>query len=165
MRTFPSCPDLERMLSMDSLRIDNGLKRIEVNDAGEYIEFSVVDSGFFRAFFDLLQWFDEQENRKEIKEMKEQGDKVVSDDENKINYDAANSVLDIREKISKEACEKIDNIFGAEASRKIFGSIVPDMYMIADFFEKITPFMEKYAKERNQTINKKYSKSRKGSKS
>lgn len=165
MRTFPSCPDLERMLSMDSLRIDNGLKRIEVNDAGEYIEFSVVDSGFFRAFFDLLQWFDEQENRKEIKEMKEQGDKVVSDDENKINYDAANSVLDIREKISKEACEKIDNIFGAEASRKIFGSIVPDMYMIADFFEKITPFMEKYAKERNQTINRKYSKGRKGSKS
>ncbi len=165
MCAFPSYPDLERMLSMDSLRIDNGLKRIEVNDAGEYIEFSVVDSGFFRAFFDLLQWFDKQENRKEIKEMKEQGDKVVSDDKNKINYDAANSVLDIREKISKEACEKIDNIFGAEASRKIFGSIVPDMYMIADFFEKITPFMEKYAKERNQTINKKYSKSRKGAKS
>lgn len=150
---------------MDSLRIDNGLKKIEVNDAGEYIEFSVVDSGFFRAFFELLQWFDEQEARKEIKEMEEQGDKVVSDDGNKINYDAANSVLDIREKISKEACEKIDNIFGAESSRKIFGSITPDMYMVADFFEQITPFIEKYAKERNQSINKKYSKSRKGAKS
>lgn len=165
MRTFPSCPDLERMLSMDSLRIDNGLKKIEVNDAGEYIEFSVVDSGFFRAFFDLLQWFDEQENRKEIKEIEEQGDKVVSDDGSKVNYDAANSVLDIHEKISKEACEKIDNIFGAEASRKIFGSIVPDMYMVADFFKQITPFIEKYAKERNQSINKKYSKSRNGAKS
>lgn len=150
---------------MDSLRIDNGLKKIEVNDAGEYIEFSVVDSGFFRAFFDLLQWFDEQENRKEIKEMEEQGDKVVSDDGNKINYDAANSVLDIREKISKEACEKIDNIFGAEASRKIFGRIIPDMFMIAVFFEQITPLIEKYSKERNQAINKKYSKGRKGAKS
>lgn len=150
---------------MDSLRVDNGLKKIDVNDAGECIEFSVVDGRFFRAFFDLLQWFDEQEARKEIKEMKEQRDKVVSDDGNKINYDAANSVLDIREKISKEACEKIDNIFGAEASRKIFGSIIPDMYMIAVFFEKITPFIEKYAKERNQSINKKYSKSRKGAKS
>lgn len=150
---------------MDSLRIDNGLKKIEVNDAGEYIEFSVVDSGFFRAFFDLLQWFDEQENRKEIKEMEEQGDKVVSDDVNEINYDAANSVLDIREKIIKEACEKIDNIFGAEASRKIFGRIIPDMFMIADFFEQITPLIEKYSKERNQSINKKYSKGRKGAKS
>lgn len=150
---------------MDSLRIDNGLKRIEVNDAGEYIEFSVVDSEFYRAFFELLQWFDEQENRKEIKEMEEQGDKVISGDGSKINYDAANSVLDIREKISKEACGNIDNIFGAESSRKIFGSIVPDMYMIADFFEQIAPLIEKYAKERNQSINKKYSKSRKGAKS
>lgn len=153
------------MLSMDSLRIDNGLRKIKVNDEGEYIEFSVADSGFFRAFFDLLQWFDEQENRKEIKEMEEQGDKIISDDGNEINYNAANSVLDIREKISKEACEKIDNIFGAESSRKIFGSIIPDMFMIADFFEQITPLIEKYSKERNQSINKKYSKGRKGAKS
>lgn len=150
---------------MDSLRIDNGTKKIEVNDAGEYIEFSVVNNDFFRAFFDLLRWFDEQENRKEIAEMEEQKDKVVSEDGEKINYDAANNVLDIRDKISKEACEKIDNIFGTEASRKIFGNVIPDMYMIADFFEKISPLIEKYQKERSQTIDKKYSKNRKGAKS
>lgn len=150
---------------MDSLRIDNGTKKIEVNDAGEYIEFSIVNNDFFRAFFDLLRWFDEQENRKEIAEMEEQKDKVVSEDGEKINYDAANNVLDIRDKISKEACEKIDNIFGAEASRKIFGNVIPDMYMIADFFEKISPLIEKYQKERSQTIDKKYSKNRKGAKS
>lgn len=47
---------------MDSLRIDNGLKKIEVNDAGEYIEFSVLDNGFFRGFSELMQWFDEQKH-------------------------------------------------------------------------------------------------------
>lgn len=150
---------------MDSLRIDNGLKRIEVNDAKECIEFYISDSGFFRAFFDLLRWFDEQEGRKEIEELEEHAEKVVLDGEEEINYDAANSVLDIRDKISGEACEKIDNIFGAEASRKIFGKVIPDMYMIADFFEQIAPLIEKYQKERNQTISKKYSKSRKGAKS
>lgn len=150
---------------MDSLRIDNGTKKIEVNDAGEYIEFSIVNNDFFRAFFDLLRWFDEQENRKDIKDMEEQKEKIVSEDGANINYDAANIVLDIREKISREACEKIDKIFGVEASRKIFGSVVPDMYMIADFFEKIDPLIEKYEKERSQTINKKYSKNRKGAKS
>lgn len=150
---------------MDSLRIDNGLKKIDVNDAGEYIEFSVVDNNFFKAFFAMLRWFDEQENRKEINEMEEKSEKVVSVDENKINYDMADNVLDIREMIVKEACEKIDNIFGAEASRKIFGRVVPDMYMIADFLYAITPFIEKYQKEREQIINKKYSKSRKGAKS
>lgn len=150
---------------MDSLRIDNGTKKIEVNDAGEYIEFSIVNNDFFRAFFDLLRWFGEQENRKEISEMEEQKDKVISEDGEKVNYKAANNVLDIMDKISKEACEKIDNIFGEEASRKIFGNILPDMYMIADFFEKIKPLIEKYQKERNQTIDKKYSKNRKGAKS
>lgn len=150
---------------MDSLRIDNGTKKIDVNDAGEYIEFSIVNNDFFRAFFDLLRWFDDQENRKEIKEIDEQSDKVASEDGTEINYDAANNVLDLRDKISKEACEKIDNIFGDEASRKIFGGVVPDMYMIADFFEKISPFIEKYQKDRSNTINKKYSKGRKGAKS
>lgn len=150
---------------MDSLRIDNGLKKIEVNDEGEYIEFSVTNNDFFRTFSDLIQWFDEQENRQEIKDMEEQRKKVVSEDSDDINYTALNSVLDIREKISKEACEKIDAIFGTDASRKIFGGIIPDMFLIVDFFEKIAPFIEKYAKERNQTISKKYNKNRKGAKS
>lgn len=150
---------------MDSLRIDNGLKKIEVNDAGEYIEFSVTDNNFFKSFYDLIQWFEEQENRQEIKDMEEQRKKVVSEDSNDINYTALNNILDIREKISKEACEKIDAIFGVDASRKIFGGIIPDMFLIADFFEKIAPFIEKYAKERNQTISKKYNKNRKGAKS
>lgn len=149
---------------MDSLRIDNGLKKIEVNDAGEYIEFSVTNNDFFEAFFDMIQWFREQDSRQDIKNIEEQRKNVVSES-GKINYTALNSIIDISKKISKEACEKIDSIFGAEASRKIFGTITPDMYLIADFFEKIMPFIEKYAKERNQTINKKYSKSRKGAKS
>ena len=100
-----------------------------------------------------------------FKEMEEQAGKVVSDNGDGINHEALSNVLDIRDKVSKEACEKIDNIFGVGASKKIFGSIIPDMYSIAEFFEKISPFIEKYAKERNQTINRKYSKGRKGSKS
>lgn len=150
---------------MDSLRIDNGLKKIEVNDAGEYIEFSIVNNDFFRAFSDLLQWFDGQKNRKDIKDMKKQQEDVVSENGDKINYEVLNNVLEIREKISREACEKIDTIFGVNSSKKIFGGIVPDMFSIAEFFEKIAPFIEKYTKERNQTINKKYNKNRKGAKS
>lgn len=150
---------------MDSLRIDNGLKKIEVNDAGEYIEFSVASNDFFRAFSDLLQWFDGQENRQDIKDMEKQQEDIVSENGENINYEALNSIIDIREKISKEACEKIDAIFGLDASKKVFGSITPDMFMVADFFEKITPLIERYAKERNQTISKKYNKNRKGAKS
>lgn len=150
---------------MDSLRIDNGIKKIEVNDEGEYIQFSITDSNFFRAFSDMIQWFDSQEQRQDIKEMEEQQEKVVAEDGGNINHEALNNVLAIREKISKECCEKIDVIFGMEASRKVFGGIIPDMFVIADFFEQITPFVERYAKERNQAIDKKYGKNRKGAKS
>lgn len=149
---------------MDKLRVDSGVKKIEVNDDGECIEFSLTSSDFFRAFLDISQWFDEQKNRQDIKEMEQQEDAVL-EDKGSINYGTVNTILDIREKISKEACEKIDNIFGPESSRKIFGGIIPDLFMIADFFEQIAPLIEKYAKERNQTINKKYSKNRRGAKS
>lgn len=150
---------------MDSLRIDNGLKKIEVNDSGEYIEFSVTDNNFFKGFSDLIQWFDDRKTQQDIKDVEEQGIDIVSDDGEKINHEVLNTILDIREKISMEACAKIDVIFGTDASRKIFGGIVPDMFMIAEFFEKISPFIEKYAKDRNQAISNKYNKSRRGAKS
>ncbi|EOT29499.1 hypothetical protein C805_00083 [Eubacterium sp. 14-2] len=150
---------------MDSLRVDNGIRKIEVNDNGDCIEFSVSDGGFFKGFSELLQWFDDQKTQQEIKEAEEQGNEVVSYDGKEINYETLRNVVIIRENLSKEVCKKIDNIFGDFASEKIFGKIIPDMFSIAEFFEKISPFIEKYAKERNQTISKKYNKNRKGAKS
>lgn len=41
---------------MDSLRIDNGIKKIEVNDAGECIEFSINDDKFLTSFWAFGEW-------------------------------------------------------------------------------------------------------------
>lgn len=38
---------------MDTLHIDNGFKKIEVNDKGECIEFSIVDNDFSDGFLNL----------------------------------------------------------------------------------------------------------------
>ena len=38
----------------------------------------------------------------------------------------------------------------------------PSVELIGDFFEKITPLLNEYAKERNQKISLMYSRSRKG---
>lgn len=148
---------------MDTLHIGNGLKKIEVNDRGECIEFSVTDNGFFKAFSDLVRWIGSQEQT--ISEMQEQQEKIVPADGEEINTDALDRVLDIREKISKEACEKIDKIFGADASRKIFDGITPDFWAVIDFFGQVMPLVEKYAKERSQSISTRYSRSRRGAKS
>lgn len=148
---------------MDTLHIDNGYKKIEANDKGECIEFSIVSNGFFKAFSELVQWVDAQEQV--LRNLAEQQKKVFPGDSGEINYDALDSVLDIRGKVSKEACEKIDSIFGADASRKIFCGIEPDCLAIVDFIGQVSPLIEGDAKERNQTIGKRYSKTRKGAKS
>ena len=148
---------------MDILHIDNGFKKIEVNEKGECIEFSIISNDFFKTFSDFVQWIDEQEQT--IKKLAEQQKTIFSEDSGSLNHEALNNVLSIREKVSKEACEKIDSIFGADASRKIFCGITPDYLAITDFLGQVMPLIEKYARERNQSINSKYSKNRKGAKS
>lgn len=145
---------------MDSLRVDNGIKRIEVNDAGECVEFSISDSNFLASFWEFGTWLKEKE--KEIEDLKKNNDDPDQKEE-KV-FESTGKVIDLRNRINKEASEKIDKIFGSEASRKIFGSVIPDLYMITDFLNKITPFIEKYTKERRKIIDGKYNKNRKGAK-
>lgn len=147
---------------MDSLRVDNGLKRIEVNDDGEYIEFSINDDKFLTAFWDFWSWMKESE--KEINNLRDKNGDADADDESGRD-EAVGSVISLRSKINNESCERIDAIFGTGASRKIFGRVTPDMYMVVDFLEKISPFIKKYADERKRAISSKYNKNRKGAKS
>ena len=38
------------------LRVDNGLRKIGVNDKGDYLEISINDSSVFDRFADLMTW-------------------------------------------------------------------------------------------------------------
>ena len=39
-----------------SLRVDSGVKRIEVNDNGDYIAVNISDNSFFKRFDDFVAW-------------------------------------------------------------------------------------------------------------
>ena len=43
------------------LRVDNGLRKICVNDKGDYLEISINDSSVFDRFADLMTWLQEKE--------------------------------------------------------------------------------------------------------
>lgn len=43
------------------LRVDNGLRKIGVNDKGDYLEISINDSSVFDRFADLMTWLQEKE--------------------------------------------------------------------------------------------------------
>lgn len=142
---------------MDSLRVETGTKRIEVNDDGEYIEFCVTDASFFSGFSDLSKWLDD-------KKTNHQESKPVLDKNGNADIGAYDSAVSEYDGMGEEIREKIDKIFGAGATRKIFCGHTPNIFTLSDFIEKIAPFVKKYMDERKQAVSK-YSKERKGAKS
>lgn len=146
---------------MDSIRINNGRERIEVNDEGEYIEIYSLDASFRKSFYDLVDWFNQLKERDDVKELQEQGSNGADEAIKK-------KECEVEAKINEELRERIDDIFGDEACRKIFGRKPPNLYTVSFFLDAITPYIEKYIQKHNtevKEISKKYSKNRKGAKS
>lgn len=134
---------------MDKLRVNTGLKKIEVNDAGEYITVNMADRSFgskFQSMYDKLM-----QNIVEIKEEAAELEENISD----------KFIKEKEMELCKITMNEIDTIFGEGSSRKIFGEIVPDVYAISDFFEQLFALLGQYTKERQQAIGK-YSPGRKG---
>ena len=53
------------------LRVDNGIRKIGVNDNGDYIEISINDSSIFDRFADLMVWMKKKE--KELEQFQRDG--------------------------------------------------------------------------------------------
>ena len=129
-----------------SLRVETGVT-IEVNDAGEYIVARLDDNSFTDKFYDIL---DTMEKTSALL------------DEAEANGKDEREQLDIVTDRIKKVMQDIDNLFGADACKKVFGNIVPSGYAIADFFDQLLPIFEDYANEKQQKILSKYSNKRKG---
>ena len=135
-----------------SLRVDSGVKRIEVNDNGDYITVNISDNSFFRRFDDFVKWL----NVKTV-----EADKISQDTESDFSerfnaYDA----------LCRESCKELDALFGEGCCRKVFLDIEsPGMELVADFIDQIIPIIQGFATERNQKITSKYSPNRKGARS
>lgn len=153
-----------------NIKIDNGIRRIGVNDAGEYIELSVNDNTLIERFADLLTWIDEEEKNMERigKELvKKYGNgPIIKRNENHttINTPALSDMVKAEADLYRRCCEKIDYVFGKDTCKKVFGNIVPNDVLIWKFFEQITPIMEKMAAERGEKIHLRYNRNKKKNK-
>lgn len=151
---------------MEKLRIDSGIKRIEVNDDGEYICIPINDASFYERFGNILKWFDDKQIDIE-RQVKEFSEKHQDDKETEgVNVEAAMDAINMYSNLCKEVCSQLDELFGEGCCRKVFPGIQsPDIELIWDFFEQINPILQKFAQERNQKINLKYNRNRKGARS
>ncbi len=148
---------------MDKLRVDSGIKNIEVNDAGEYISIPISDTAFYERFGSIMKNFEQKETEynQKVKELSEKHKDKPKDD-----VDMIVDGINLYSGLCKDTCAELDKLFGDECCRKVFVGIEnPSVELIGDFFEQITPLLRQYAKERNQKIDLMYNRNRKGARS
>lgn len=138
---------------------DNGLIKVELNKEGEYISVSPKDSELFDRFVKGAQHISDLSD--EIAKNVEQIEKQYSRKEDFESIMQKASVMSKENvRFSTEAVKTIDGIFGEETIKKYFRSIyreiptfLPDADCITDFFEQITPVMERVFGRRIEQLN------------
>lgn len=139
-------------MNKDQFRISSGAKRIEVNDAGEFICVNIGDQTFMTGMANIKKKLEQKagsmdQDAKTIDAMPD-----GTEDE---KFEKLCMVMSIKESICREIMHDIDELFHDEVCRKVFGpSVVADEEMIIEFFEKLTPFLAKYAQEKTEKMSK-----------
>ena len=156
------------MQNLGRLNMDDGVRTIEVNDKGECISFSINDSSLTDRFCELVQWFGQIDAKVDAfaADFEKKHDFVVKKDEDgkmDVDTEALMEVAKFRTGICKEACGKINGIFGEGSCRKVFGDIIPDEDTIGEFLRQLLPFIEQAGQERMKRYAGTYNPNRKGS--
>nr|DAQ18420.1 MAG TPA: tail assembly chaperone [Caudoviricetes sp.]DAV48296.1 MAG TPA: hypothetical protein [Caudoviricetes sp.] len=129
---------------MESIRVNSGVKVIEVNDKGETISLPLSDDSFIKGFFGLLN---------------ETKDKAAAISEK--NGDVLET-LDAVVEFDKVVRDKIDVLMGENTCKKVFGDVLPSSDQFLDFFAQLRPIVESHVEKRAANMNK-YSAERVGS--
>lgn len=130
---------------MNEISLKSGIV-VKVNDAGETITVNVEDQLFVDKFYNLIEKIEKAREEVDTKEFKELSER-----------DQLKAVIEK----TKVVMNEIDELFGEDACRKVFGNIVPSLFLIADFFEQMTPIAEQYMDERQKKISSRYNRNRK----
>ena len=138
----------------NSIRINTGAVKIEVNDAGEYITLPFGDQQFPSRFFSLLENFESKQD-----EYKARAEEIDKCDKSPIEKASAGVALSLE--IHKYLRDQVDTVFGEATCKKVFGDIVPGIELYESFFDQLKPYFEKYGKERAAKMQK-YSAARTG---
>jgi hypothetical protein len=116
---------------MDVLRIDTGVKKIQINDGPDFIEFNPTEVNWGRRY---------EKMREEVKMRMDDMSARITVIEQSENP-AIEEISELRDEVCLFIREKIDILFGSGTSQKVFGDSMSE-YAIASFLEGITPFIQ-----------------------
>ena len=122
-----------------------GTLRLEVNDDGEYIMISADDATMFDRFAAGIRHIVELSDgtAKKVEEVEKQYEGQAGFD---ADMEKVAAIAGINVEFSKEAVRTVDSIFGEDTVKKVFRDTynhIPSVNLITDFFEQVTPYMEK----------------------
>lgn len=154
---------------MEKIRIDTGVKKIEVNDAGECITVNVADTTFFKRYSDFLTALEGKQTEVDAKAAelaRKYPGEQIENDSGDINVEMVADIVELYKELCDWTIVQLDKLFGAGCCMKVFPGVEsPGLELIADFLDAINPILQKYAEERNEKINLRYNRNRKGARS
>lgn len=140
---------------MSGIRVNNGAKKIEVNDQGDFITLNFGDASFAKRFFEMLDRA-EARTKAALPDAQALEAKISRDSKEYLQATA-----DLWSKVHEDIRDEIDAFFGPDTCRKVFGGIVPDIALYNDFFDQLMPYFQEYANAHAERA-KKYSADRQG---
>lgn len=130
---------------VQGLKIDAGNIRLAINDDPDrIIEFDPNDVLFVEKFYRLIKEFDDK--RRGYLTRAEKLEANDEKDETGLLKNAGDR-LDLLKEVCKFMREQIDEVFGEGTSQAAFGDAY-NIEMIQQFFEGITPYIEKARAEK-----------------
>lgn len=140
---------------MAGIRVNTAVKKIEVNDNGDYITLNFSDNSFPNRFYTMLEHIEQMAKDIEIREAEIRG--KYEDDKDGFNRAAIALYCEFHESIMND----VDALFGENTCKKVFGDIVPGIELFEEFFTQLTPYFEEYANDRAARLSR-YSANRTG---
>jgi hypothetical protein len=130
---------------MDSIRIDDGTKRVAINnDPNRVIVFNPNDILFAEKFYKLVQELEADQVGYRARAAELDNNKAVN--EAGVPDNVPGGIAFIKE-VCASLRAKIDNLFGNGTSQTVFGD-VQSLNMFEQFFTGITPFIEDARQEK-----------------
>lgn len=143
------------MASEVTLNVSKNVKRIKVNEAGEYIVMNLDDQTFIPRLIDLMKGFETaaDEYMKKSAEIDSLPEETQQERMAKVAVSAA---------FNLEVCsmlkQKVDAAFQDEVCRKVFGDITPSVSAFAEFFEQLGALLKQFSAEKAEESQRKIAK-------
>lgn len=131
---------------MEKIRLQRNIKRIEVNDDGEFITLDFDDLNLPYKYYGMIRKFekDRAEFAAKLAEKLKDGSPEENNDE----------LINAERELNIYLRDAVDEVFGAGTCRKVYGDILPSVEMHLQFFEALRPYFEEEGKRRQQKMNK-----------